>query len=94
MVELDEVRKAILAALATMEEPAGCGQIARKANLSTPNVVGRMWGFLKDGFVESIEQPPPFTCPADPEAFTSSIYRIQSLSSAGCFTDNTALGGG
>jgi len=52
MVELDEVRKAILAALAAMEEPAGCGQIAKKANLATPQVVGRMRGLLKDGLVE------------------------------------------
>jgi len=52
MVELDETRKAILAALATMEEPAGCGEIAKKAGLATPGVVGRMRGLLKDGLVE------------------------------------------
>jgi len=52
MIELDEVRKAILTALATMEEPAGCGEIAKKANLPTPKVVGKMRGLLKDGLVE------------------------------------------
>jgi len=52
MVELDEMRRAILAALATMEKPAGCGEIAKKANLPTPKIVGRMRGLLKDGLVE------------------------------------------
>ena len=52
MIELDETRKAILTALATMEKPAGCSEIAKKANLSTPEVVGRMRGLLKDGLVE------------------------------------------
>lgn len=52
MVEADEMRRAILAALATMEKPAGCGEIAKKANLPTPKVVGRMRGLLKDGLVE------------------------------------------
>ena len=52
MVELDEMRKAILAALATMQKPAGCGEIAKKADLPTPKVVGRMGGLLKDGLVE------------------------------------------
>lgn len=52
MIELDEVRKAILSALDTMEKPAGCGEIAKKANLPTPKVVGKMRGLLKDGLVE------------------------------------------
>lgn len=52
MIELDEMRKVILTALATMEKPSGCGEIAKKANLSTPEVVGRMRGLLKDGLVE------------------------------------------
>ncbi|MFH1906184.1 MAG: hypothetical protein ABIL11_02190 [Chloroflexota bacterium] len=52
MIELDKVRKAILTALVTMEKPAGCGEIAKKANLPTPEVVGRMRGLLKDGLVE------------------------------------------
>ena len=52
MVELDEMRRAILAALAKMEKPAGCGEVAKKANLPTPKVVGRMRGLLKDGLVE------------------------------------------
>ncbi len=52
MIELDKVRKAILTALVTMEKPAGCGEIAKKANLPTPEVVGRMRGLLKVGLVE------------------------------------------
>lgn len=46
------MRKAILTALVMMEKPAGCGEIAKKANLPTPAVVGRMRGLLKDGLVE------------------------------------------
>ena len=52
MAELDEVGKAILEALAGMEEPAGCGEIAKKAGLSTPKVVGKLRGLLKQGLVE------------------------------------------
>lgn len=52
MAELDEVQRAILAALATMDEPAGCGVIASKADLPTPKVVGKMRGLLKNGLVE------------------------------------------
>ena len=44
--------KAILEALAGMEEPAGCGEIAKKAGLSTPKVVGKLRGLLKQGLVE------------------------------------------
>ena len=52
MAELDDMRKAILTALSTMEEPAGCGEIGTKANLPTPKIVPRMRGLLKDGLVE------------------------------------------
>jgi len=52
MAELDEVGKAILEALAGMEEPAGCGEIAKKAGLSTPKVVGKLRGLLKQELVE------------------------------------------
>ena len=52
MIELDEVKKAILTALVTMEKPAGCGEIAKKADLPTPKVVGKMRGLLKDSLVE------------------------------------------
>ena len=52
MAELDEVGKAILEALAGTEEPAGCGEIAKKARLSTPKVVGKLRGLLKQGLVE------------------------------------------
>lgn len=52
MTDLDEVQKAILSALVTMEEPAGCGVIAKQAGLPTPKVVGKMRGLLKSQFVE------------------------------------------
>ncbi len=52
MVQVDDVRKAILTALSTMDEPAGCGDIGKKAGLPTPKVVPRMRGLLKDGLVE------------------------------------------
>ena len=52
MTELDDIRKAILTALATMENPSGCGEIAKIAGLATPKVVPRMRGLLKDGLVE------------------------------------------
>ncbi len=52
MAELDEVQSAILSALATMDEPAGCGVIAKAADLPTPKVVGKMRGLLKGGYVE------------------------------------------
>ena len=38
--------------LGTMEKPAGCGEIAKKAGLPTSKVVPRMKGLLKDGLVE------------------------------------------
>ncbi len=52
MADLDEVQKAILSALATMVEPAGCGEIASKAGLPTPKVVPKMRGLLKNELVE------------------------------------------
>ena len=52
MVHLDEVRKAILTALSTMEDPAGGGGVAKRVGLATPKVVPRMWGLLKRGLVE------------------------------------------
>ena len=52
MVDLDEVQKAILGALAGMSEPAGCGEIAKNAGLATPKVVPKMRGLLKNELVE------------------------------------------
>lgn len=52
MVQVDEVRKAILTALSPMDEPAGCGEIGKKAGLPTPKVVPKMRGLLEDGLVE------------------------------------------
>jgi DNA-binding IclR family transcriptional regulator len=54
MADLDEVQKAILGALATMTEPAGCGVIAEKAGLATSKVVPKMRGLLK---IELVERP-------------------------------------
>ncbi len=54
MADLDEVQKAILSALATMSDPAGCGEIAAKAGLPTPKVVPKMRGLLK---IELVERP-------------------------------------
>jgi len=52
MAELDDVQRAILAALATMNTPAGCGDIAKKAGLATPKVVAKMRGLLNGKLVE------------------------------------------
>ena len=52
MPELDAEQKAILEALATMNAPAGCGEIARVAGLPTPKVVGRIRGLLAANLVE------------------------------------------
>lgn len=52
MAKLDEIGKGILTALAAMEEPVGCGEIAKKAGLPTPKVVGKLRGLLKQGLVE------------------------------------------
>ena len=51
MAELDDVQRAILAALATMNAPAGCGDIAKKAGLATPKVVAKMRGLLNGKLV-------------------------------------------
>ena len=52
MPDLDDVQKAILGALSTMEKPAGYGEIAGKAGLATPKVVPKMRGLLKNELVE------------------------------------------
>ena len=52
MADLDEVQQAILGALATMDGPAGCGEIATKAGLATSRVVPKMRGLLKNQLVE------------------------------------------
>ncbi len=54
MADLDDVQRAILKALATMDAPAGCGEIAGKAGLPTPKVVPKMRGLLK---IELVERP-------------------------------------
>ena len=51
VADLDEVQKAILSVLATMDEPEGCGEIAGKAGLATPKVVPKMRGLLKSELV-------------------------------------------
>lgn len=49
----DEVGKAILKALVALKEPAGCGDIGKKANLPVPKVMGKLRGLLKEGLVET-----------------------------------------
>jgi DNA-binding IclR family transcriptional regulator len=52
MAELDDVQRAILDALGELADPAGCGEIAKKAGLATPKVVPKMRGLLKNELVE------------------------------------------
>jgi predicted transcriptional regulator len=52
MADLDDVQKAILGALKTMTEPAGCKVIGEAAGLATPKVVPKMRGLLKSELVE------------------------------------------
>jgi DNA-binding IclR family transcriptional regulator len=52
MPQLDADQTAILQALSTMEKPAACGEIAKKAGLPTPKVVGKMRGLLAAQLVE------------------------------------------
>lgn len=49
---LDETGKAILKALSTMTEPAGCKQIAERAGLDTRKVMGKLRSLLNHGYVE------------------------------------------
>jgi len=50
---LDDVQKKILEALARMSEPSGCGEIAKAAGLSTPQVMGKLRGLKSQGYVDS-----------------------------------------
>jgi hypothetical protein len=52
MPDLDAEQKAIIVALADMTAPAACGEIAKKAGLPTPKVVGKMRGLLSAQLVE------------------------------------------
>jgi DNA-binding IclR family transcriptional regulator len=52
MPELNAEQKAILEALAALNAPAACGEIAKVAGLPTPKVVGRMRGLLAANLVE------------------------------------------
>ncbi len=52
MAELDDTQKAILSALTSLTEPAGCGVIGKQAGLPTPKVVPKMRGLLNSGLVE------------------------------------------
>lgn len=49
---LDETGIAILKALASFSEPAGCKQIAEKAGLNTRKVMGKLRTLYKNGFVD------------------------------------------
>ncbi len=50
---LDEIQKRILKALSTFNEPAGCKEIAEKADLPTPKVTGKLRGLKNRGLVDS-----------------------------------------
>ncbi len=52
MAELDDTQKAILKALTSLTEPAGCGVIGKQAGLPTPKVVPKMRGLLSSDLVE------------------------------------------
>ncbi len=50
---LDEIQKRILKALTEFNDPAGCKEIAQKADLPTPKVTGKLRGLKNRGLVES-----------------------------------------
>lgn len=52
-VELTEEQKAILKALDTLTEPAGCKVIGEQADMPWRSVMGKMRGLKKDGLVDS-----------------------------------------
>ncbi len=49
---LDDTGRAILEALATFTEPAGCKEIATKAGLDTRKVMGKLRSLLNHGYVD------------------------------------------
>lgn len=56
MAAVDETQKAILKALSELNKPSGCGDIAKKAGLKVPQVMGKLRGMTKQGLVESPEK--------------------------------------
>ena len=54
--ELDEVGMKILKALAEINAPASCGDIAKKAGIPTRRVTGKLRSLANKGFVERPEK--------------------------------------
>ncbi len=50
---MDEISLKILKALSELKEPAGCGEIGKKADLPVPKVMGKLRSLSKEGLVES-----------------------------------------
>jgi len=49
---LDETGKAVLGALSSFNEPAGCKEIAERAGLDVRKVMAKLRSLLKEGYVE------------------------------------------
>ena len=56
MSDLTEEQTAILKALGTLSEPAGCKVIGETADMSWRTVMGKLRGLKKDEYVESPEK--------------------------------------
>jgi len=56
MSELNDDQVAILKALNTLSEPAGCKVIGEAADMSWRSVMGKLRGLTKGGYVESPEK--------------------------------------
>jgi len=56
MAGIDETQKSILKALNELNKPSGCGDIAKKAGLKVPQVMGKLRGLVKQGLAESPEK--------------------------------------
>jgi predicted transcriptional regulator len=56
MSDLTEEQKAILTALGTLPEPAGCKVIGEAADMPWRTVMGKLRGLKKDEYVESPEK--------------------------------------
>ncbi len=54
MSTVGEVETAILKALEELDEPSGCGDIGKQADISWRTVLGKLRGLKKDNLVESL----------------------------------------
>ncbi len=53
MSTVGEVETAILKALEELDEPSGCGDIGKQADINWRTVLGKLRGLKKDNLVES-----------------------------------------